>query len=99
MQFIIQENEIELNNGICSVYFYSNWMPFHKKMLSILDKMENKYKDIKHLAIDIDQLKTVVKRFDIESVPTTLIFKDGKEIKRIVGIVLTSAMRSAYADI
>ena len=99
MQFIIRENEIELNNGICSVYFYSNWMPFHKKMLSILDKMENKYKDIKHLAIDIDQLKTVVKRFDIESVPTTLIFKDGKEIKRIVGIVLTSAMRSAYADI
>ena len=99
MLFVTEESQLELNNNICVVYFYSNWMPFHKKMLSILNKMEDNYKDIKHLSVDVDQFKTIIKRFNIESIPTVLFFKNGKEVKRIVGIVLTSAMRSTYADI
>jgi thioredoxin 1 len=98
MIFITEEKEIQLQNK-CSLYFYSNWMPHNKKMLSILSKMEEENKDIQHMAIDIDQFKSVLKRFNISSIPTILLFKDGREKKRIVGIVLTSAMRSAYADI
>lgn len=98
MLFVTDDKEIQFDSGVCSIYFYSNWMPFHKKMLTILSKMEDKHK-IKHLAIDVDQFSTITKRFNIDSIPTVLIFKDGKEVKRIIGIVLTSAMRSAYADI
>lgn len=99
MLFITNESEIQFDKGNYSIYFYSNWMPYHKKMLTILSKMEEKHKNVKHLAIDVEQFKTIIKRFNIESIPTVLLFRDGKEIKRIVGIVLTSAMRSAYADI
>lgn len=98
MIFITEEKELQLDNK-CSLYFYSNLMPYNKKMLSILHKMEEEHKDVRHFAIDIDQFKSIIKRFDIISIPTTLLFKDGREEKRIVGIVLTSAMRSAYVDI
>jgi thioredoxin 1 len=99
MLFVTDQKEIQFDSGICSIYFYSNWMPFHNKMIVILSKMETKYNNIKHLAIDVNSHQEVIKRFNIESIPTVLLMRDGKEIKRIVGIVLTSAMRSAYADI
>jgi thioredoxin-like negative regulator of GroEL len=74
-------------------------MPYHKKMMIMIDKMENKYKDISFLAVDVDNFKILCKRFNIESIPTVLIMDDGKEIKRINCLVMTSAFKSAFDDI
>jgi len=61
--------------------------------------IEDKYKDINFFAIDTDHFRGLCKRFNIESIPTVIILEDGYEVKRINGIVLTSAFRSAFADI
>jgi thioredoxin-like negative regulator of GroEL len=34
------------------------------------------------------------KRFNVDSLPTIIIFKDGKEIDRIKGVPMTSAVRA-----
>jgi thioredoxin-like negative regulator of GroEL len=74
-------------------------MPFHKKFLTMISKMEEKYKDMPFYAIDVDQFSSQCKRFSVDSIPTVLILKGGKEVKRISGLTLTSAFKSAYADI
>ena len=99
MLFITHENELINKGKIQPLYFYSSWMPYHKKMLIMIDKIEQKYKDINFLAIDADYFKGLCKRFNIESIPTTVIIRDGKEIKRIEGLVMTSAFRSVFVDI
>lgn len=99
MQFLTQEEDFKLSDKIQSLYFYASWMPYHKKMLVMIGKMEEKYKDIEFLAIDTDSFKGLCKRFSIDSIPTVLIMKSGSEAKRISGMVLTSAFRSAFADI
>ncbi len=99
MIYITDEKEIDFNEGKVVLYFYSDWMPFNKKMLNMLAKMEEEHTNIRHLAINVDHLKLSIKRFDLESIPTVLLFNNGKEIKRITGVILTSAMRRAYADI
>jgi thioredoxin-like negative regulator of GroEL len=96
MIFISQESDLVFDNP-CVMYFYTSWMPYHKKMLVMLDKMEEKYK-MKFFGINADNFKPICKRFNIDSVPTVLIF-DKKELKRINGLVLTSAFRKAFADI
>lgn len=65
----------------------------------MIGKMEEKHKDIEFIAIDTDHFKGLCKRFTIDQIPSVLIVKDGIEIKRITGLVLTSAFRSAFADI
>lgn len=99
MIFLTKESDFQLKEVKQSLYFYAPWMPFHKKMMVMLGKMEEKYKNIEFLAIDTDAFKTFCKRFDITSIPTILLMDNGKEKKRITGLVLTSALKSAFADI
>lgn len=99
MLFITQEQEISIDLPLQALYFYASWIPYHKKFLTMISKIEEKYKDIRFFAIDVDQFDSQCKRFSIDSVPTVLILKAGKEVKRINGLVLTSAFKSAFADI
>ena len=99
MNYITSEDEIKINAGIQAIYFYASWMPYHNKFLNMISKIEDKYKDIKFIAIDTDNFKNQCKRYSIESIPAVLVFKDGKEIKRIIGLVMTSAFKSVFVDI
>lgn len=65
----------------------------------MISKMEEKYKDMPFYAIDVDQFRSQCKRFDVDKIPSVVILKEGQEVKRITGLVLTSAFKSAYADI
>lgn len=98
MLFITKEDDIELND-LSALYFYASWMPYHKKVLSMIDKIEEKYKNIKFQAIDVDFFKNQCLRFNIKSIPSIVIFNNDKEIKRINGIVLTSAFKSVFNEI
>jgi thiol-disulfide isomerase/thioredoxin len=99
MQFITSESELQFQSKIVALYFYAYWMPYHKKMLTMISKMEEKHKDIAFFAIDVEYFKGLCKRFNVTSIPEVLILVDGKEAKRINGLVLTSAFRSAFGDI
>lgn len=99
MLFITREEELQLDKPLQSLYFYASWMPYHSKFITMIGKMEEKRKDMHFYAIDTDQFRNQCKRFAIDSIPTVLILQDGKEIKRINGLILTSAFRSAFADI
>jgi thioredoxin-like negative regulator of GroEL len=65
----------------------------------MISKIEEKHKDISFFAVDVDAFPNQCKRFAVNSVPEVLVLKDGKEVKRISGLVLTSAFRSTFADI
>ena len=97
MLFITEESDLCFD-GMCALYFYASWMPNHKKMLIMIDKMEQKYSDMKFFAINVDMFASLCRRFLVTSIPTVIIF-DNKEVKRITGVVLTSAFKSAFADI
>lgn len=99
MIFLTQEEDLKIEPGMQALYFYASWMPYHNKFITMISKMEDKYKNIIFLAIDVDQFSNQCKRFLVTSIPTVLILKEGKEVKRIMGLVLTSAFKSAFADI
>lgn len=99
MFFLTQEDQFKIGEGIQGIYFYAPWMPFHKKMNLMISKVEEKYKTVSFIGVDVDVFKGLIKRFNIDSIPTVIILSSGAEIKRINGIVMTSAFKSAFADI
>lgn len=101
MNYIVDELELKAREkGITVFYFYADWLLFHKKMQIMIEKAEEKYSEIEFRAVDIDSFKNIVQRFKIESIPTFVIMKDGGvEIKRLSGMMLTSAFMKAFGDI
>ena len=99
MLFLTQESELHNNAKIVSLYFYASWMPYHKRMVTMISKIEEKYNHILFIAIDVDHFKGLCKRFNVTSIPEVIITVNNKEVKRINGLVLTSAFRSAFSDI
>lgn len=68
------------------VDFYATWCPPCKQLTPVFEKVSNQYKEkIKFIKVDIDQGKSIANQKNVQSVPTLIFFKDGKEIFRTSG--------------
>jgi thioredoxin-like negative regulator of GroEL len=99
MLFITREDELKMDLHLLALYFYASQMPFHTKLVTMIEKIEGKYRDIHFFAIDVDQFNSQCKRFLVNFVPTIILLKDELEVKRLGGVVLISVFNAAFDDI
>ena len=75
------------------VDFYAEWCgPCQMMKPRLLDVAERLGNEAKIVQIDIDKEKALAERFHIQSVPTLIIFKNGKQLWRQSGIISTHAL-------
>jgi len=76
-----------LENGVTLVDFNANWCAPCRAQEPIIKKLIHTYQDrAAIIEIDIDTHRTLATRYMVQSIPTLIIFKDGKEMKRFVGL-------------
>lgn len=83
------KNEVVESKGFVIVDFYGTWCMPCKMLAPIVEKIASE-QNIKLAKVDIDDNEELVRKFSIMSVPTLKIFKDGKEISTLVGLVSES---------
>jgi len=86
------ENEEQFKDFVKSgkvlVDFFATWCGPCKMLTPILEEMEeNKEIDIPIIKVDVDQISKVASLYQIQSIPTLMIFENGKPIKRNVGFM------------
>lgn len=65
--------------------FYAEWCGPCNMLLPIIDEIANENKNIKVYNVNIDEETNLVNKFNIVSVPTILIFKNGEITSRASG--------------
>ena len=86
-------NELIQSSKPVLVDFYAEWCgPCQIMKPRILDVAERMGDDIKVIQINVDKEKELATRFRIASVPTLIIFKNGKQQWRQSGIISAHAL-------
>ena len=80
------EKEIINHKGYALVDFWATWCPPCRMMAPVLDSAEQQLGDkINFVKVDVDEQQQLAAEFDIMSIPTLVVFKDGKPVKRMSG--------------
>jgi thioredoxin len=99
MLAITNESDFDALTGFVAIKFWATWCAPCKRMSPILDKMEDEFKSIKFVSVDVDQIPAIAQKFKVRMLPTLLLLKNGREMNRINGVVLTDPLRKAFRDL
>jgi thioredoxin 1 len=78
--------------------FSASWCGPCKTLAPTFNEVKNSFSGVLFNEYDIDDSSDVASQFGIRSVPTVLLVKDGKEVKRIVGANSKSVYENAINE-
>ncbi len=82
------EQEVLKANVPALIDFYADWCGPCKIMAPIIEELEGEMKNdqIKICKMNVDEQQQTAEKYGIMSIPTIIIFKDGQEKERLVGL-------------
>lgn len=92
----------DTKHGVVLVDFYADWCGPCRMMTPILERVAKEVQGKAVIGkIDIDKSQKIAAQFQVTSIPTLILFSEGKEIGRLVGLrdaaTVKEFIESAYA--
>ena len=85
------KDSAEFNNetakGKVLVDFFATWCGPCKMLAPIIEKVASEHEDITVLKIDVDEVPDVAAKYGIRSIPTLILFEDGKAVDMKLGYI------------
>lgn len=87
MEITYHEFSDIINNShkLVVVDFFADWCMPCLMLAPVLEELADSMKDAKFVKISIDENQGLSRKYEIKSIPCLIIFKDGKEVDRIIG--------------
>ena len=86
------EFEQEIQGPVVVVDFYADWCGPCQMLAPVLEQLE-KETSIKIVKINVDEIPDIARAFRIMSIPTLMLFKDGKLVKKELGYMPIERLR------
>jgi len=78
--------EFLTKNTVAVVDFYADWCGPCRIVSPVIEKLSSEYDGKARFAkLDVDGSPEIAEKFDVASIPTVMIFKNGQLVNRIVG--------------
>jgi len=77
--------EVEGAKGVVFVDFWAPWCNPCRMMAPVYEKMSAKYPTVKFCKVDTTQHMKKASEYGVSGIPCVIVFRDGKEIERLVG--------------
>lgn len=81
--------EAEVRNAAVPVLadFYADWCGPCRMLRPALEQLSEERSDVKVVAVNIDENPELADDFDVTSIPCVILFKNGAEADRSIGLV------------
>ena len=90
------ENEVINTDKTTIVDFYADWCGPCKTMSPIIDKIaEENVENIKVGKVNVDENQELAMKYNVMSIPTILVFKNGNLVKTFIGVTSKSEIEEA----
>ncbi|MFH1283703.1 MAG: thioredoxin [bacterium] len=94
------QKEIIQGKGVSLVDFWAPWCGPCKMIAPVIDELAQEYKDkVKIAKVNVDNNMQISSQFSIGSIPTLLLFKDGKVVNQVVGLVSKAELKKRIDDV
>jgi len=81
------DETVKNSKNVLLIDFFATWCGPCKMLSPILETVQDEIKDeATIMKLDIDENLEVAKKFGVMSVPTMIIFKNGEEVGRLIGL-------------
>ena len=84
------EEEVLKSDKTVLIDFYADWCGPCKMLSPIIEAVANENEDIKVVKINVDNAQDLAIEYQVMSIPTIVVIKDGQEVNRTVGVVSKS---------
>jgi thioredoxin 1 len=82
-----------IKDGVTLIDFNAPWCAPCRAQKPILDQLERAYHGkLSIMVLDVDKHRESAMALGITSIPTLIIFKDGKEVERFIGLQNAKAL-------
>ena len=95
----LNQNNINnaIANGTALVDFYADWCGPCRMVSPIVDEIAEERRDITVGKVNVDDENALAMKYGVMSIPTLIVFKEGKETARIVGARAKAAILAELA--
>ena len=80
------EEEVLNSKNTVLVDFYADWCGPCKIISPVIDQIAEENQDIKVVKVNVDNAQDLAMKYQVMSIPTLVVIKEGKEINRSVGL-------------
>lgn len=81
------EKEVLESEKTVLIDFYADWCGPCKRLSPIVDEVANEIEDIKFVKVNIDNAEDIAIKYQVMSIPTLVVIKNGEEANRSVGLI------------
>jgi len=84
------EDEVLKSDKTVLIDFYADWCGPCKMFSPVVEAVATENEDIKVVKVNVDDAQDLAIQYQVMSIPTTVVIKEGKEVNRVVGMVSKS---------
>ena len=81
------EQEVLNSNIPVLVDFYADWCGPCKMLSPVVDEVAKENDDIKVVKVNVDESQNTAIKYQVMSIPTLVVIKNGNEVNRSVGLI------------
>lgn len=81
------EKEVLESEKTVLVDFYAEWCGPCKRLSPIVEEVAKEEEEVKFVKMNIDNCEDIAIEYQVMSIPTLIVMKNGKEVNRSVGLI------------